>query len=296
MVMTQPAALRGSPARHALLHHLQTSGPSTIDVLVEVVGLHPNTVREHLSRLISAGYVLSEPERRERRGRPRMIYRATQPADIMGEVGAHDQLERSIAQAAMVSALVRSFDDSDHSARARDAGRIAAGDLLEQEAAGLGGNSGAGAPEGVARELLALETHLTRYGFDPQLDGGVGADAVPRAGVDVQRRSACVPDVGAAGGEDAAAREGTGTGAAPGEGEGAGAGEGETVTYSLWACPFLEQARERPDVVCSVHAGLAQGVLDQAGGGYEVADLVPFAGEGHCCLMVRRRPGAGAEA
>jgi hypothetical protein len=37
--------------------------------------LHPNTVREHLQRLIDDGYVVSATEHRTTRGRPRVLYR-----------------------------------------------------------------------------------------------------------------------------------------------------------------------------------------------------------------------------
>lgn len=253
-----PASLLASPSRMELLHLLQQGGPSPVAELARATGLHPNTVREHLSRLIEGGYVRSEPEVRTRRGRPRILYRVTCAADVRDDPEAQRRLDRSIAQAALTGALVRAFDPGDHSERAAQAGREVGSRLdlptdppsrpgeRQGESQGEGGiavvpsdEGDRSAPPHPHRELLALEAHLDAYGFDPVL-------------------------------------------AEPEE------------TFRLWRCPYLELARERPDVVCSVHRGLAQGVLDQAGGSYEVASLTPFAGPDHCTLVVQRRP-EGAE-
>ncbi len=65
-----------SYSRVQILHELQQSSKATINDLCEVTGLHPNTVREHIQRLIDGGYVVSEVENRKTRGRPRMFYSA----------------------------------------------------------------------------------------------------------------------------------------------------------------------------------------------------------------------------
>lgn len=61
------------------------------------------------------------------------------------------------------------------------------------------------------------------------------------------------------------------------------ADDGEVL---LRACPFLDLARDRPDVVCSVHLGLAQGVLARAGGPVRATAVRPFAGPGYCVLAL----------
>ena len=53
-------------------------------------------------------------------------------------------------------------------------------------------------------------------------------------------------------------------------------------------CPYLDLARSRPDVVCAVHRGLMQGVLDQLGAPLEVDRLEPFAEPGRCVAHLRR--------
>lgn len=203
------------------MHELQKRGPSTIDVLAEATGLHANTVREHLSRLIDADLVRSEPEVRTTRGRPRIRYRATTSGDVHDDPVAARLLEQSIAQAALSEALVRGFGDGSALRRAETAGREVGRELP------IDPDSRAG-----ERELLALSAHLDSFGFDPEFDEAA-------------------------------------------------------QTFHLWRCPYLEMARERPDVVCGVHAGLAQGVLDQAGGRYVIDQLNPFVGPEHCTLVVR---------
>jgi len=53
-------------------------------------------------------------------------------------------------------------------------------------------------------------------------------------------------------------------------------------------CPYLDLARSRPDVVCGVHRGLMQGVLDELGAPLEVDRLEPFAEPGRCVAHLRR--------
>jgi len=71
-----------SLSRINLLHELQVHGSMTVAQLAEATGLHHNTAREHLHRLIDAGFVHSEPIPRATKGRPKVLYRAaTHPDD-----------------------------------------------------------------------------------------------------------------------------------------------------------------------------------------------------------------------
>ena len=65
-----------SYSRVEILHLVQDKNERTVAELVDATGLHPNTVREHLQRLIDDGYVVSTPEHRTTRGRPRVLYSA----------------------------------------------------------------------------------------------------------------------------------------------------------------------------------------------------------------------------
>ena len=64
-------------SRVEILHLLQEQPRRTVAELVEATDLHANTVREHLQRLIDDGYVVSATEHRTTRGRPRVLYSAT---------------------------------------------------------------------------------------------------------------------------------------------------------------------------------------------------------------------------
>lgn len=69
-----------SLSRINLLHELQQHGAKTVTELAEVTGLHHNTAREHLHRLIDAGFVDSETIPSIGRGRPQLRYHAARDA------------------------------------------------------------------------------------------------------------------------------------------------------------------------------------------------------------------------
>lgn len=50
----------------------------------------------------------------------------------------------------------------------------------------------------------------------------------------------------------------------------------------LRRCPFLDVAREHPDVVCAVHLGLMRGALDELGVEVQARDLLPWAQPDAC--------------
>jgi predicted ArsR family transcriptional regulator len=55
----------------------------------------------------------------------------------------------------------------------------------------------------------------------------------------------------------------------------------------LRRCPFLDVAREHPDVVCSVHLGLMRGALDELGVEVRAEDLLPWAQPEGCVSHLR---------
>jgi predicted ArsR family transcriptional regulator len=65
-----------SYSRVEILHLIQEQPRRTILELQEATDLHPNTIREHLARLISDGFIVAEKEHRTTRGRPRVLYSA----------------------------------------------------------------------------------------------------------------------------------------------------------------------------------------------------------------------------
>ena len=134
-----------SYSRVQILHLLfeagssQTRGELSISELCEATGLHPNTVREHVQRLIEGGYVIPTIEHRTTRGRPRTLYSAA-----TGAPGASSPVARDKAKAAARRGdLMRSMLPD---AAASDLGREA------------------------TYQLDALVEHLEESGFEPVLD------------------------------------------------------------------------------------------------------------------------------
>ena len=228
-----------APSRVELLHLLQRGGSHTVGELARATGLHENTAREHLARLVADGYAVRAPEHRTARGRPRMLYRSASADDVRRDPQAMSRLEESIGQVALTKVLLEGFgrDLGPTRQAARAAGRALTGPGGPFEPR-VDPEPPASDPAG--RQLDALEGHLSRLGFDPVRD-------------------------------DAHLR------------------------IDLWRCPFLELARERPEVVCSVHLGLAAGVLETAGGPVTADRLQPFVGREHCVLHLRRDPDAPAD-
>jgi predicted ArsR family transcriptional regulator len=66
------------------------------------------------------------------------------------------------------------------------------------------------------------------------------------------------------------------------------AGAGTDATIRLHACPFREAARTHPEVVCSVHRGLVERLLE---GTDAVGRLVPFVAPELCVVELSRRAG-----
>ena len=133
-----------SYSRVQILHLLfeagseKTRGELSIGELCDATGLHPNTVREHLQRLIEGGYVIPSIEHRTTRGRPRTLYSAA-----TGAPGASSPVARDKAKAA---------------ARRGDLMRS----MLPDAATDLGREA--------TYQLDALVEHLEESGFEPVFD------------------------------------------------------------------------------------------------------------------------------
>ena len=140
-IMTGARPLCGpisSYSRVRILYLVQTRPNRTIGELCEATGLHPNTVREHLQRLVDGGYVIAHAERRTTRGRPRTLYSAA-----TGTPGSSSPIAREkVTAAAKRGDLMRSVMHTDES-------------TLGQEA---------------TYQLDALVEHLEESGFEPLID------------------------------------------------------------------------------------------------------------------------------
>lgn len=127
-----------SSSRVELLHLVQERPRRTIAELCAATGLHANTVREHLQRLIDGGYLVAETENRTVRGRPRVLYSAA----------GTDAASSPIAQRRTAEAARR-------------------GDLMRRI---LPGSAAAALPDAALHQLDALVDDLGSAGFDPLVD------------------------------------------------------------------------------------------------------------------------------
>lgn len=127
-------------SRVQILHLVQSRSRRTIGELCEATGLHQNTIREHLQRLIEGGYIIAQTERRTTRGRPRTLYSAATGAPDASSPVARDKVSAA--------------------ARRGDIMRRA----LPSTASGLG--------QRATYQLDALIEHLEESGFEPVIDHG----------------------------------------------------------------------------------------------------------------------------
>lgn len=132
-----------SYSRVEILALVQARPERPIAELTEATGLHPNTVREHLQRLIEAGHVIQSTEHRTTRGRPRTLYSAA--------TGSRDA-SSPIARRKVRDAAVR-------------------GDVMRRVMPWTGSNvESIGLP--ATHQLDAIVEHLADSGFEPVVDEG----------------------------------------------------------------------------------------------------------------------------
>ncbi|MDA4895403.1 ArsR family transcriptional regulator [Streptomyces sp. MS2A] len=137
-----------SYSRVRILHLVQSRSPRTIGELTEATGLHANTIREHLQRLIEGGYVIQSTERRTTRGRPRTLYSAATGAPDASSPVAR----RKVSAAAERGDLMRR--------------------LLRTERSELGREA--------TYQLDALVEHLEESGFEPVVaEDGLRVELTP---------------------------------------------------------------------------------------------------------------------
>lgn len=191
-----------SYSRVEILHLIQATPHRTVADLCEATGLHANTVREHLQRLIDGGYVIAETEHRTTRGRPRVLYSAA------GTDAASSPVARR---------------------KAEDAARR--GDLMRRLMPWT--ESGA-LPDDAVHQLDALAEDLGAAGFDPVID------------------------------ED-------------------------ELTVDLTPCAHATAQAAHRDLLCSVHVGLMQSVLTEAGGPLVVDGVQESCDPSNCVVRLSAR-------
>lgn len=198
----------------------ESEEPLTIAALADRLGMHPNTVRFHLERLVAEGRIAMTKDARGQRGRP---------AQLFGS--ANDQADADARRYRMLAEILVDAlgDRPDPVGAATDAGRR----WGRREAESID----------AADPVTGLVDVLDRIGFGPQV-----AD-------DTQATDAQV---------------------------------------NVCHCPFLELARERPDVVCSVHLGIMQGALAVWDENVTVSRLVRRERPEPCVAHLAVRGGEGA--
>jgi predicted ArsR family transcriptional regulator len=269
MVSRRVSAYRAlaSDKRVAMLHELQRSSESLgIDELAASVGLHVNTAREHLERLIDSGFVESQPEQRTTRGRPRILYRAVErvaPATTDG--WARDQLMRLL-----VNGYGRRLSSA--SGAAEDAGSVWGRSLTTNGPGKPGNRTHRAAGHPTASTVVASPEQGPTEPVEPVLIAPPDADepAAEPTGSDSERSQLAALTVHF---------EDLGFEPEP---------DDEKLELRLHRCPFRDLARERPEVVCSIHLGLARGVLAQQGGPLTAEWLEPTADAEGCVLHLAR--------
>ncbi|GAA5033343.1 helix-turn-helix transcriptional regulator [Microbacterium fluvii] len=149
-----------SYSRVQIMRLVQDHPGRTITDLCDETGLHANTVREHVQRLIEGGYLVAETERRTTRGRPRVLYSAA-----TGEAAASSPIARR---------------------KAEEAARR--GDLMRRV---LPWTADAELPSDALHQIDALVEDLGDAGFDPIIDEGaltVDLSPCPHASADGSHR------------------------------------------------------------------------------------------------------------
>jgi predicted ArsR family transcriptional regulator len=216
-----------SLSRINLLHQLQQRGTMSVGDLAEAAGLHHNTAREHLDRLISEGFVTCEPEPRQTKGRPRMLYSAARGVDSDARSVRGKKVEAALIRAEQLRRMLPVTPGtpvdrrSVGSARVVDScavpGRAVTGSAVPGSAAGVEAASGSADADAVRvthpavqRQFDALDDHLDQSGFDARITN-------------------------------------------------------DQQHVTLHDCPYSEMVKDHPEV-CGVHFRLIQGVLEQAEG------------------------------
>ena len=158
---------RLSTARAGILDVLiNQPEPCTVAALSAPISQHPNTIREHLDKLVTGGLVVRDRAVVQGRGRPAWLYSA------VPEVGS-DQGNREYA--ALASALAAHIErTSPHpGADAIEAGWMWGQTLVREAQVRQGQGSGRAAPVSAVAARRKVVALLDELGFAPTADGRV---------------------------------------------------------------------------------------------------------------------------
>jgi predicted ArsR family transcriptional regulator len=129
--------------------------------------------------------------------------------------------------------------------------------------------------------LLAdiLATHVARSAVDPPRDAADAGRTFGRLAVPAGERPRSV-----AAAADLVVDTLSGMGF-----ESRAAVEGDGARIDVTTCPFLEVATQHLDVVCAVHRGLMEGLLEHVEAAVDVESLEPLVAPSHCVARLARR-------
>ena len=220
--MNEPAPIEihkalADDTRYRLFRYLRLSGrPVPVRELATRLGLHANTIRPHLRRLVDAGLVASETRRGPSAvGRPQTVYTAVAMENAEGR---DYRLLADILLTLVTGTRARSGAE----ALAREWGDY----LMTRHAP----------PPGARRpgpNLAALRDALAEAGFDPRF----------------RRRG------------------------------------NRSVEIALRGCPFRDLLEEHRDLVCTVHRGLLEGMLEGSRPRLHLRSFEPLADRGSVCRV-----------
>jgi predicted ArsR family transcriptional regulator len=221
--MNEPAPIEihkalADDTRYRLYRYLRLSGrPVPVRELAARLGLHANTIRPHLRRLVDAGLVASETRRGTSAvGRPQTVYTAV---EMDNTEGRDYRLLADILATLTTGTRARTGAE----ALAREWGDY----LMTRHAP----------PPGARRpgpNLAALREALAQAGFDPRF----------------RRRG------------------------------------NRSVEIALRGCPFRDLLEEHRELVCTVHRGLLEGMLEGSRPRLHLRSFEPLADRSSVCRVV----------
>ena len=222
----------GDNTRYAIyLEVARSATPLSTAEIAEALDLHPNTVRPHLERMREAGLLEVETGGQGMVGRPQHRYSIAPDAPSLG-------LEPSSFR--LLSRLV--------------AGVVARADLAEDEIAAVGASTVGPSSTRTGRRPPAAWPTWSRRADGARLGptGRVAAPAARAPAGGTRPLASCAALL---------ARLLAELGFDP-----VTADDPEAVTVAFTRCPFGEIAEAFPDVVCHLHRGMVEGIIESVGG------------------------------
>ena len=234
------------------------AGGAMVDELSATVGVHANSVRNHVAALVEVGLVDALTVPPAGRGRPAHRYAVSVAGEALLASARADRTSGGDEYRGLAEAFARHVATRPGAQReARAVGELWGAQVMAARPRGRGG---------VRAALLAL---LADLGFAP-------AEASASAAPESTATESAVP-------ESTATESAVPESAAP-TGPANRCGSTTKDTVLLRACPFLSAATDNPDVICQVHLGLVVGARAALGTTRGEVELEPFAQPGACRL------------